>query len=209
MQDSYLVLNLSQTEIGSPDSLPVPTVHPCHLSAPCHPSDMPLPATHSHAPRNPGCPAAPLYDQCSMHTTSLTAAILTEHPVSTDPPLQPPFPNPCATPLHPSCPLIFTCAISLHIVSVCHMSFPVFSSVHAAPCLLHVHLLWPAPFLVHVLSLIHTASYPHAFMSSPLPVKKSSLVTSSFSPHLTLLFSHHCAVSWFFNMLVLKSQMDL
>src|SRR5882724_12983252 len=50
---------------------------------------------------------------------------------------------------------------------------------------------------------------PHAFMSSSLPVKKSSLVTSSFSPHPTLLFSHHCTVSQFFNMLVLKSQMDL
>src|SRR5882724_80373 len=70
------------------------------------------------------------------------------------------------------------------------------------PALFLVHV----PSHVHVLSLIHTASHPHAFMSSSLPVKKSSLVTSSFSPHLTLLFSHHCAVSWFFNMLVLKSR---
>src|SRR5882724_6853687 len=92
-------------------------------------------------------------------------------------------------------------------------------SIYARPC--SPHAIVPCPPCLSTAAhtcallcctlhaLIHTAFYPHAFMSSPLPVKKSSLVTSSFSPHLTLLFSHHCAVSWFFNMLVLKSQMDL
>src|SRR5882724_9688031 len=79
------------------------------------------------------------------------------------------------------------------------------------PCPPHLSTAVHACTLPHctLCTLIHTASYPHAFILSPLPVKKSSLVTSSFSPHPTLLFSHHCAVSRFFNMLVLKSQMDL
>src|SRR5882724_7911719 len=100
-----------------------------------------------------------------------------------------------------SSPVLLVFTLSLSITCPSLHSCP--SIPHPIYCA-HVHSLQPTPFLVHVPSLVYVWS-----MLSPLPIKKSSLVTSSFSPHLTLLFSYHCAVSWFFNMLVLKSQLDL
>src|SRR5882724_7911718 len=86
-------------------------------------------------------------------------------------PLRPPGPNPCAALFRSLHPLVLTCAVGLHIVSVHHMSFPAFLSIHSTP-----HLLCPCPFppahalpcpcAIPCLCMVHVVTPSHQELSS-------------------------------------------
>jgi len=130
--------------------------------------------------------------RCTVHMTSLMALILTECITFATP-----GPNPCTAPLHSPCPLILTRAIGLHIVSVHHMSFPVFLSIHATPHLLcpcplpPAHAL-PCPCAVPCLCMVHVVTPSHQ------EVKSSHIQLQSPSDSISVIitqthsFSHAC-----------------
>src|SRR5882724_8456605 len=113
-------------------------------------------------------------------------------------PLRPPGPNPCAALFRSLHPLVLTCAVGLHIVSVHHMSFPAFLSIHSTP-----HLLCPCPFpqahalpcpcAIPCLCMVHVVTPSHQEVkSSHIQLQSPSNSIIQLSLCSLMVFQHAC-----------------